>query len=54
MVGDADNACQVAVRLPQDRVGFMKRMLYTADVTKTLTHIQNLNDFSLFSYSHPW
>ena len=30
MLGDGDNACQAAVIRPEDRVGFMDGMLYTA------------------------
>ena len=40
MVGDDGAACQV-VMLPQDRVGFMDGMLYTAELIGVVTLIHN-------------
>lgn len=46
MVGDGDNACQAAVRLHKDRVGFTERMLYTSELNETATLIHS--DYSHF------
>jgi hypothetical protein len=46
MLGDDDNACQAAVVLVEDRVGFMERMLYTAQLNEKATLIHN--DYSHF------
>jgi hypothetical protein len=47
MVGDDGAACQVVVRLTQDRVGFIEWMLYTAKLNETATLIYN--DFLISS-----
>ncbi len=54
MVGDGGNACQAAEMRPEDRVGFMDGMLYTAglDGIGTLIH-NNHKDFSHFIVQ-PW
>ena len=47
MVGDDGAACQVVVRLTQDRVGFIEWMLYTAKLNEAATLIYN--DFLISS-----
>jgi hypothetical protein len=41
MLGDGDNACQAAVMRPEDQVGFIDGMLYTAKLIGIISIIYN-------------
>lgn len=52
MLGDGDNACQAAAIRPEDRVGFIDRMLYTAKLIGITSLIHNGFLISYYIYGY--